>query len=114
MIIDVRTSGTPLAQFVFLLKFSMKPKLPPGGCQHDATRESCPLACKYNLFQSEDLEISAWELKCDDCGWRDTVGYRSDEVDDEDVEDVEDPQQCPFCQMKNCPPGINRCEASGS
>jgi len=47
-------------------------------------------------------------LKCLDCGWRDTVGYRSDEMDEEDA-DV-NPKQCPFCQLKACEPGTNCCE----
>ena len=91
----------------------MKPKLPPssdkaGQCKQDPARQECPLVCKYNHFQSDDLEINAWELKCLDCGWRDTVGFRSDEMDEDD-EDV-DPTQCPFCQIKGCKPGADCCE----
>ena len=86
----------------------MKPKLPPTGqCKQDPTRKECPLVCKYNHFQSDDLEINAWELKCLDCGWRDTVGYRSDEMDEEDA-DV-NPKQCPFCQITDCKPGTDCC-----
>ena len=86
----------------------MKPKLPPPGqCKQDPTRQQCPLVCKYNYFQSDDLEINAWELKCLDCGWRDTVGFRSDEMDEEDA-DV-NPKQCPFCQITGCEPGTDCC-----
>ena len=85
----------------------MRPTKPPSGkCPND--REQCPLQCKYNHFESEELTIHAWELKCLDCGWRDTVGFRSDE--DEPDED-EDPTVCPFCQIKDLEPGKNPCEA---
>ena len=63
----------------------MRPaKAPDGKCPQDADRQSCPLTCKYNHFESEDLTIDAWELKCLDCGWRETIGFRSDEMDEED------------------------------
>lgn len=89
----------------------MKPKLPPSGkCKQDPERQECPLVCKYNHFESQDLEIDAWELKCLDCGWRDTVGYRSDEMDDEDA-DV-NPKQCPFCRLEGCEPGTECCAKS--
>ena len=87
-----------------------RPIKPPGGCKNpDASqeRQSCPLQCKYNFFESDDLTIHTFELKCLDCGWRDTVGYRSD--DDDDIPD--DPTQCPFCKRCNLPTGVNPCEA---
>ena len=40
-----------------------------------------------------------------DCGWRDTVGYRSDEMEDED-DDV-DVKVCPFCKKDGHCPGKN-------
>ena len=73
-------------------------------CPQGEGRESCPLSCKYNFFESDELTIHAWELKCSDCGWRDTIGYRSDEE-----MDCEDPSQCPFCQVKGLSPGKNPC-----
>lgn len=88
-----------------------KPKTPPNvGCQQDASRTDCPLVCKYNHFESEDLTIDAWELKCVDCGWRDTVGFRSDEQEDEDEENaILCPTDCPFCHRGNLRPGQNPC-----
>jgi hypothetical protein len=44
-----------------------------------------------------------------DCGWRDTVGYRSDEMEDED-DDV-DVKVCPFCKKDGLCPGKNPCQA---
>lgn len=76
-------------------------------CPRDATQTRCELQCKYNHFESDDETIDAWELKCLDCGWRDTIGFRSEEMDDED-EDV-CPTQCPFCGEKELPTGINPC-----
>lgn len=88
----------------------MKPLLPPDGtCRQDATRTQCPLICKYNHFDDGELVINAWELKCLDCGWRDTVGFRSDEMDEEELASV-DPTACPFCELKGCVPGANGCE----
>ena len=90
-----------------------KPKTPPKiGCQQDEARTDCPLICKYNHFESEDLTIHAWELKCLDCGWRDTVGFRSDE-EDEDEEDALPacPYKCPFCHRDDLTPGHNPCTA---
>lgn len=87
----------------------MRPKTPPDGKCMQGGRDSCPLVCKYNHFESEDLTIDAWELKCMDCGWRDTVGYRSDEMEDED-DDV-DVKVCPFCKKDGLCPGKNPCQA---
>ncbi len=56
--------------------------IPPAGeCKQDPDRKECPLVCKYNHYESEedDMTIDAWELKCLECGWCDTVGHRSDE-----------------------------------
>lgn len=89
-----------------------RPKLPPSGeCKQDPSRTECPLTCKYNHFESEDLTINAWEIKCLDCGWRDTVGFRSDE-EEEDVPEDLDPKQCPFCKLKDLPTGQKPCEQS--
>ena len=89
-----------------------KPKTPPKiGCQQDAARTDCPLVCKYNHFESDDLVIDAWELKCLDCGWRDTVGFRSDEEDEDDQDEssTDCPTRCPFCQRDDMPAGQNPC-----
>ena len=83
------------------------PAKPPGGkCPHDAERDQCPLSCKYNHFESDELTIDAWELKCADCGWRETIGFRSDEMDEDDNCD---PKQCPFCQGTGFEPGKDPC-----
>ena len=86
-----------------------RPLKPPGGCKNETPVEadSCPLQCKYNFFESDELTIHTFELKCLDCGWRDTIGYRSDEEDDR----PEDPSRCPFCQQCNLPTGKNPCQA---
>ena len=89
----------------------LKPKKPPGGkCPHDAERELCPLVCKYNHFESEELTIDAWELKCLDCGWRETIGFRSDE---EEADESINPKQCPFCQQTDLPVGRSPCDSGG-
>lgn len=88
-----------------------RPTKPPGGkCPNDnpdegVVRESCPLQCKFNYFESDDLTIHTYELKCLDCGWRDTIGYRSDEEDDQ----PENPAQCPFCDKCDLTQGKNPC-----
>lgn len=86
----------------------MIPDKPPGNkCPRDATQTKCELQCKYNHFESDDLTIDAWELKCLDCGWRDTIGFRSDEMDEEDADVCT--TQCPFCGLKDLPPGKSPC-----
>ena len=88
-----------------------KPVVPPGEkCPQHGTRDHCPLVCKYNHFESPDLTIDAYELKCLDCGWRDTIGYRSDELDDEELSEDFNPKQCPFCNLCGLKPGTNPCE----
>jgi len=86
--------------------------LPPTGtCKQDPQRESCPLVCKYNHFKSEDedLTIDCYELKCLDCGWRETIGHRSDEPDPDAPADF-DPKVCPFCNLKDLATGKNPCQ----
>jgi hypothetical protein len=88
----------------------MRPTKPPKNkCPHDADRDSCPLTCKYNHFESNDLTIDAWELKCLDCGWRETIGFRSDEMDEEDA--GVKPTACPFCKLCDLAAGKNPCKA---
>ncbi len=87
-----------------------RPTIPPAGvCKQDPDRKECPLVCRYNHFESdeEDLTIDAWELKCLECGWRDTIGYRSDE---EDQDESCDPKICPFCKLDGLSPGKNPCQ----
>lgn len=85
-----------------------RPAIPPGGCKNGDTPNStsCPLQCKFNFFESEELKIHTFELKCLDCGWRDTIGYRSDDEEDQ----PEDPTQCPFCERCSLTTGKNPCE----
>ena len=68
----------------------------------------CDLKCKYNFFESEDLTIHAYELKCLNCGWRETIGYRSDELDEDEPVNV---KQCPFCSRCDLAQGHNPCDA---
>jgi hypothetical protein len=92
----------------FIWSKSLRPAKPPGDkCPQKSDRETCPLICKYNHFESEELTIHAWELKCPDCGWRDTIGFRSDE---EDPDESVDPSQCPFCNQCELSTGRNPCD----
>lgn len=62
---------------------------------------SCPkcqaarLACRYNFFDRGDLQIHAWEHKCQDCGWRETQAFRSDDPAEKSA--GVNVAQCPFC-----------------
>ena len=88
-----------------------RPIIPPAGeCKQDPNRKECPLVCKYNHYESQedDLTIDAWELKCLECGWRDTIGHRSDEPDPEAAADF-DATACPFCKLKDLKAGKNPC-----
>jgi len=76
-------------------------------CPNDL--QGCELQCKYNFFESDDLTINAYELKCLNCGWRETIGYRSDELDEDDEDEESNPKQCPFCDACNLMPGRNPC-----
>jgi len=84
----------------------MRPSKPPNNRCPQADREACPLTCKYNHFESDDLTIDAWELKCTDCGLREAIGYRSDEADDDDPA----PTRCPFCSLEGLCPGKSPCD----
>lgn len=88
----------------------MKPATPPSGKCPQAPREQCPLVCKYNHFESDDLTIDAWELKCLDCGWRETIAYRSDELDPAETGPDFNPRQCPFCHRCDLAPGKEPCD----
>ena len=84
----------------------MEIKVPPDGkCPHGKTQ--CNLVCKYNFFEADDLTINSWELKCLDCGFRETIAYRSDDSD-LDLENL-DPEVCPFCKLSELKPGQNPC-----
>ena len=81
-------------------------RLAIGDCPHGESHTSCRITCKYNRFESGDLRIDSWELKCLDCGLRRTVAIRSDEDPEEGVR----PEQCPFCQLCAAAPGRNLCD----
>ena len=84
----------------------MPPLKPPRDqCQIDDGREACPLQCRFNRFARDDLSIWSWELRCVDCGYRETVAYRSD--DEEPL--ATDPEICPFCLVDGWQPGRNPC-----
>ena len=86
----------------------MRPPHPPDGqCPQAGQTDRCNLTCKYNYFEAGDLVINSWELKCLDCGWRQTIAYRTD---DEDETPPENPKQCPFCGVCDLPPGRNPCD----
>ena len=89
----------------------MRPEVPPDGkCPHQKT-EGCNLVCKYNFFEADDLTINSWELKCLDCGFRETIAFRSD---DSDLDlDAAEPDVCPFCKLRDLKPGQNPCCAGG-
>lgn len=53
------------------------------------------LACRYNVFEKDDLRIISWEHKCSNCGFRETRAFRSD--DEEADGDKTDPGSCPYC-----------------
>ena len=88
----------------------MRPKTPPNEKCPQLGKTTCQLVCKYNYFESDDLTINAYELKCLNCGWRDTIGYRSDEMDDE-PDDV-NIKQCPFCKLSDLCTGKNPCQGN--
>ena len=86
-----------------------RPRTPPDN-KCPMARADCNLQCKYNRFAADELEIHAWELKCLDCGYRQTIAYRSDDEDIEDVDWASGQQEtCPFCQRSELSPGINPC-----
>ncbi len=86
----------------------MRPAKPTGKpCPQGESRERCPLACKYNRFEADELTIDSWELKCLDCGLRETIGYRSDEREEGETTD---PRRCPFCGLTDLPVGKNPCD----
>ena len=93
---------------------SVRPNKPVNRpCPQQGSRESCPLVCKYNHFEADDLVIDSWELKCLDCGLRETIAYRSDEPADEEEIEGEvppNPRQCPFCGLTGLLPGKNPCD----
>ncbi|MEL7499467.1 MAG: hypothetical protein AAFN77_17820 [Planctomycetota bacterium] len=88
----------------------MRPQVPPNDKCPQGSKDACPLTCKYNHFESDEFTIDAWELKCLDCGWRETIGYRSDELDEEELDDDFDPKRCPFCKLCDLAPGKSPCE----
>lgn len=88
----------------------MRPSQPPKNkCPQRDERDECNLQCKYNHFEADDLVIDSWELKCLDCGYRDTIAYRSDEP--ETIEEGVNPKVCPFCETCDLKPGRNPCQA---
>lgn len=91
----------------------VRPSKPPKDkCPLKNEDATCQLQCKYNFFESDELTIDAYELKCLNCGWRETIGYRSDEMEDE-AEEV-NTKQCPFCELCDLAAGTNACDAKTS
>ena len=57
------------------------------------------VTCKFNHFENDELVIDAWEHRCQNCGWRVTTAYRSD---DEDLDPTAaDPRICPYCHRSS-------------
>jgi hypothetical protein len=103
---SIATASQP-ADNTLLNGYPMRPLKPPDGkCPQGGERTSCNLACKYNYFEAGELMINSWELKCLDCGYRQTVAWRTDE----DGELPENPGKCPFCNLCNLSPGRNPCQ----
>ena len=84
----------------------LKPR--DGKCPQDPGKEKCNLVCKYNYFAADNLTIDSYELKCLDCGLRETIAYRSD---DEPEDHPANSKECPFCQVCDLAPGKNPCQA---
>ena len=61
--------------------------------------------CRFNRFARDDLSIWSWELRCVDCGYRETIAYRTDEEQSSDA----DPEICPFCQLEGMQSGRDPC-----
>ena len=81
-------------------------------CPQAERQTDCPLVCKYNHFEADDLVIDSWELKCLDCGLRETIAFRSDEpADEEPGSEPVEPKRCPFCKRSDLPPGRNPCDS---
>ena len=91
-----------------MIEPAVRPAKPANSkCPHDDQRDQCNLVCKYNHFEADDLTIDSWELKCLDCGLRQTIAYRSDE---EDEDQPDNPKECPFCKLCDLAPGQNPCQ----
>lgn len=54
--------------------------------------DEATLECSHNRFVGE-VTIDTWEHRCQNCGKRETLAFRSD---DEDLPD--NPMRCPWCQ----------------
>lgn len=67
--------------------------VPAGDCRH-CTEPT--LACSHNHFQSDDLIIDTWEHKCSNCGFRETIAFRSD--DESWDSDAATRETCPYCR----------------
>lgn len=79
-------------------------------CPHGEDHRDCKITCKYNRFESGDLRIDSWEVKCLDCGLRKTIAMRSDEPD----EDQRPPEVCPFCDFCATSAGKDLCTSTQS
>ena len=55
------------------------------------------IVCTYNVFTNPQKRIDSWEHRCDNCGFRVTEAFRSDEPK---TPPVADPEVCPFCARR--------------
>lgn len=55
------------------------------------------LICTYNRFADAQKRIDSWEHRCDNCGFRVTQAFRSDEPK---ADPPCDPEVCPFCSRR--------------
>ena len=85
-----------------------RPPTPPEPQACPRGQQACNLTCKYNHFEADDLVIDSWELKCLDCGFRNTIAFRSDDSD-LDLDSAE-PTVCPFCKLGDLPTGKDPCQ----
>ena len=58
------------------------------------------VACRFNYFDRGDLQVTSWEHKCGNCGWRETAAFRSDAPAGVAVAD---PGVCPWCKRRGLP-----------
>jgi len=90
---------------------NMHPGLPAvKTCPQGESFFDCNLRCKYNRFEKDELRIDSWELRCLDCGYRDTIAFRSDDSD-LNLDEV-DPAKCPFCGLAGAASGRDPCVGS--
>jgi hypothetical protein len=80
-------------------------------CPNGPEFHDCSLHCKLHTFDTGQVQIYSWELRCLDCGWRSTIGYRSDDADFDPSSATH--TTCPFCALAASGPGKDMCVSTG-